>query len=190
MRPSGRAQLSWAQRTSVREPQLELEMRRQGPAQRRLRRRSAERRHKPVARPARSVGRFRRSEERRNPLLDRDALRQIAGLVDVASASDGNIAGEQLQRHARCNGAEAIAHLRNIYHVIGMLLDFLVAFGGNRHPQGRRGPCIPEYWKSPCRTWGSSWQPRSQGSPRRAARWGHASFHRRHTPRHAGRKFP
>ena len=28
MRPSGRAQLSWAQRTSVREPQLEPEMRR------------------------------------------------------------------------------------------------------------------------------------------------------------------
>ena len=37
MRPSGRAQLSWAQRTSVREPQLEPEMRRQSPAQRRLR---------------------------------------------------------------------------------------------------------------------------------------------------------
>ena len=37
MRPSGRAQLSWAQRTSVREPQLEPEMRRQSPAQRQLR---------------------------------------------------------------------------------------------------------------------------------------------------------
>ena len=35
MRPSGRAQLSWAQRTSVREPKAEPEMRRRGRLQRR-----------------------------------------------------------------------------------------------------------------------------------------------------------
>ena len=131
------------------------------------------------------------NEGQRHKLFYRDALRQIAGLVDVAPASDSDIAGEQLQRHARCNGAEAIAHLRNISrgrHASCISSSPSVAIATTR---GAAGLGIPEYWKSPCRTWGSSWQPRSQGKPLVEQRDGPVlHFARPHRPRHADRKFP
>ena len=37
--------------------------------------------------------------ERGVALLDRHALGEVPGLVDVASAADGDVVGEQLQRH-------------------------------------------------------------------------------------------
>ena len=38
------------------------------------------------------------------PLLNGDALGQIARLIDIASAADGNVVRQQLQRHDLENG--------------------------------------------------------------------------------------
>ena len=64
-----------------------------------------------------------------HPLLYRDALGQVTGLVDVAAAQDGDLAGEQLQRDTRRDGAEHVADCRHADDAVGNLVDLLVALG-------------------------------------------------------------
>ena len=66
-----------------------------------------------------------------HPLLYRDALGEVSGLVDVAAAQDGDLAGEQLQRDARRDGAEHVADCWHADNAVGDLVDLLVALGGN-----------------------------------------------------------
>ena len=53
-----------------------------------------------------------RTEVCNSRLLDRDALREIARLVDVAAERDGEMIGEQLQRDDGQDRHDVIGHVR------------------------------------------------------------------------------
>ena len=64
-------------------------------------------------------------------LLDRDRLRQIARLIDIAAAADGDVIGQQLARHDFQNRHQQFRCVGNVEDVIGGLANLFVAFGGD-----------------------------------------------------------
>ncbi len=52
-------------------------------------------------------------------LLNRDALGQVAGLVDVGALDDGDVVGEQLQRQCVDDGGYYLVHTRHRHHPHG-----------------------------------------------------------------------
>src|SRR5581483_11505702 len=65
-------------------------------------------------------------------LLHRDALGEVAGLVDVAAAGDGDVIGEELQGNTRENRDQRLRRRRQVNHVVRHILDLRVAFGRDR----------------------------------------------------------
>src|SRR5437763_3569747 len=71
-----------------------------------------------------------------NPLLDGDALGEVARLVDVAAAEPGDVVREELQRHGHHHRGQQLGSLRNVQHVVGQREDLLVALRGHRDHLG------------------------------------------------------
>src|SRR5580698_10729114 len=63
-------------------------------------------------------------------LLDGDGFGQVAGLVYVAAAPDGDVVGEQLQRHDLDERGEQLHGGRDVDDVLDEAADGCVAFGG------------------------------------------------------------
>ena len=94
----------------------------------------------------------------RGLLLDGHALGQIAGLVDVAAAEDGDVVGEQLQRDGRDDRLQKLGHRGNSDHVVG---EFAAT---------RWSPCSTTAMTGPPRALISSTLARLFRRPRPAAR--------------------
>jgi len=68
-------------------------------------------------------------------LLHGDAFSEVAGLVDVAAAADGDVVGEELQGDDFEQGKEQLGGLRDVNDVFDQMGDGGVAFDGDRnHP--------------------------------------------------------
>src|SRR3954454_6689735 len=65
-------------------------------------------------------------------LLHRDGLRQIARLIDVEAAQPRDAIGEELERDHRERRLEEVRRPRHVDHVVGVVLDVLVAVGRDR----------------------------------------------------------
>src|SRR3954453_12071355 len=65
-------------------------------------------------------------------LLHRDGLRQVARLVDVQAAQSRDAVGEKLKRDHGERGLEEVRRPRHVDHVVGVVLDVLVAVGRDR----------------------------------------------------------
>lgn len=77
-------------------------------------------------------------------LFHRDALCQIARLVDIAATHESHFAREQLQRNTRRDGAKAVTHGRNRDDMVCDLCDVLIAFGCKRDDRGPAGLALLE----------------------------------------------
>src|SRR4051812_12173614 len=62
--------------------------------------------------------------------LDSDALRKIARLIDVATARDGGVVGEQLKWYDAQQRLQRLDRVGDVYDMIGVARDVLIAFGG------------------------------------------------------------
>src|SRR6266498_3427359 len=62
-------------------------------------------------------------------LLDRHRLREVARLVDVEAAQPGDPIREELEREHREDGLQERRRLGHVDHLIGVVLDVLVAVG-------------------------------------------------------------
>src|SRR5688572_24207989 len=62
--------------------------------------------------------------------LDCDALRQIARFVDVTTAHDGDVVGEQLQRDDCKEREQRLNRRRHVNHFVGFFHDGFVPLGG------------------------------------------------------------
>lgn len=58
-------------------------------------------------------------EHQQGELLDGDAFRQIAGLIDITSSQDSHMVGEKLQGNGRDDRLQKIGHRGNDDHVVG-----------------------------------------------------------------------
>src|SRR2546427_12662981 len=65
-------------------------------------------------------------------LFDGDGLRQVPRLVDVQAAEAGDPVREQLERHDGERRLEERRRARHVDHVVRVVLDVLVAVGGDR----------------------------------------------------------
>src|SRR2546430_7878315 len=65
-------------------------------------------------------------------LFDGDGLRQVPRLVDVQTPQAGESVGEELERHDRERRLEERVRARHVDHVVGVVLDVLVAVGRDR----------------------------------------------------------
>src|SRR5215471_4369584 len=65
-------------------------------------------------------------------LLDGDRLRQIPWLVDVEAAQPRDPVGQQLQRNHGERCLEEVRSARHVDHIVGVVLDVLVAVGRDR----------------------------------------------------------
>ena len=67
------------------------------------------------------------------PLLDGNAFGQVAGLVDVAAAADGDVVGQQLQRHDLQQRQKQLDRGRDGDDVVGDHAgDKVIVFGRDR----------------------------------------------------------
>src|SRR5258706_8719335 len=73
-------------------------------------------------------------------LLDRDGLRQVAGLVDVGPAGDGHVVREELQRNDREDPAQQLVGIGHPADVVRDTLTLGVAFGRDGHDLRVTGP--------------------------------------------------
>src|SRR5258708_11703801 len=64
-------------------------------------------------------------------LLDGDGFGEVAGFVNVATAGDGDVVGEELQGHDGEDGVNGFEGFGDVKHVVGNLGDLVVAFGGD-----------------------------------------------------------
>src|SRR5258706_1479843 len=63
--------------------------------------------------------------------LDRHAFGQIARLVHVVAAEDGGVVGHELEGDDGEHRAERLGDVRDVEDVLRVLLDLLVALGGD-----------------------------------------------------------
>ena len=84
-------------------------------------------------------------------LLDRDGLREVARLVDVQAAQPRDPVGEQLQRHDGEHRLQERRRARDVDHVVGVVLDVLVAVASRSRSRARRAPGPPGCSRRSCR---------------------------------------
>src|SRR5213592_2762192 len=60
-----------------------------------------------------------------------DAFGQVARFIDVAPAHHGNVIRQELERYRSQEGLQALQSVRNVNHVVRLLQDFSVSFGGD-----------------------------------------------------------
>ena len=65
-------------------------------------------------------------------LLHGHALGEVAGLIDIAAAQDGDVVGEKLKWDGGQDRVNRFDGLGNIEHVVGYLGNLFVAFRGQR----------------------------------------------------------
>ncbi len=65
-------------------------------------------------------------------LFHRDRLGQVARLVYVAAAADGDVVRQQLAGNDFQNRRQQFRRIGNVKHVVGGFADLLVTFGGDR----------------------------------------------------------
>jgi hypothetical protein len=64
-------------------------------------------------------------------LLDSDGFREIAGLVDVATAAHRDVIGEKLERDDFEQGRENFRSWRQLDEVVGNFLGEMIAYGAD-----------------------------------------------------------
>src|SRR5262245_5615525 len=64
-------------------------------------------------------------------LLDRDALGEVSGLVDVVAADDGGVVGDELQGDDGEHGGEGLGDVGDVEDVFGDFFDVGIALGGD-----------------------------------------------------------
>src|SRR5512140_1847666 len=64
-------------------------------------------------------------------LLHRHTLGQVARLVDVAAAGDGDVIGQKLEGHDAQRGGKAVEGPGNVNDIVDLSGQLGVAFGGN-----------------------------------------------------------
>ena len=64
-------------------------------------------------------------------LLDGDALGEIPRLVHVRSLETGDVVGEELERDGGQDRGEVLAEVGDMDHVVDLVLDLGVSFGGD-----------------------------------------------------------
>ena len=114
---------------------------------------------------------------------DRYALGKVAGLVNVAPAIGGDVVGEELQRHGGHDGAERLEALGDVDHIFAVLLDFLIAHGGDRQHDAAARADFLDVRTSSCRRRRPAWRRRRPAALGSRGRWGRASFRRRRSLR-------
>ncbi len=129
-------------------------------------------------------------------LLDGDALGEIAGLVDIAAAANGDVVGEQLQRNHFEQRQQQFARDGDGDDVVGHFGDLFIAFAGNRDDDAAAGfdflDIGERFFVMDLALFGlrdRAWRAPRRGDFRRSARWGRASFHRPDSLRRECRKF-
>src|SRR5260370_39257200 len=72
-------------------------------------------------------------------LFDRNRFGEVPRLINVATTTDGDVIGQQLQRHDLENGQQKLRRRRYIDEVVYRLFDLFVAFSGyGNHLSGPR----------------------------------------------------
>ena len=64
-------------------------------------------------------------------LLHRDRLRQVAWLIDIATAADRDVIRQQLQRNNLEDRRKQFRSLRYVDYMVGRFFDLFVALGGD-----------------------------------------------------------
>ncbi len=63
--------------------------------------------------------------------MDGDGFGEVAGFVNVATAGDGDVVGEELQGHDGEDGVDGFEGFGDVKDVVGDFGDLVVAFGGD-----------------------------------------------------------
>ena len=71
-------------------------------------------------------------------LFDGNALGEVARFIDIATAQQGNVIGQELQRHDGYHRLQIVGHLRDVNHFVGPGRDRSVSL--TRHRDHRTTP--------------------------------------------------
>src|SRR6188508_1337015 len=66
-------------------------------------------------------------------LFDRHRFREVARLVHVGAAGDGDLVGQELEREDGDHRADLLGCLRDVDDVVRIVVDLVVALGGDRN---------------------------------------------------------